>query len=210
MLLFTALCSSTAAHGQVLRHQTAYETAVNAFNDGDDERAIHLLNDIIEKNPENTEALTMRAYIFLTLGEKQKALENYTAVLEIHPNNVDALTNRALIYMENESYKAALTDLDKRISQKPDDWSAHFDKGYCLGLEGEHQEAIESFTISIELNDSHSGSYANRGFSKINLLTKDGLIRPAREECKDACRDLLRAQTMGDTSVVEMIELYCE
>ncbi len=205
-----ALLLSIGAKGQVLRQTSTYQAAVNAYNDGDDEKAQVLLDRAIQENPNSTEALSMKAYIFLAEGEKQKALSAYSAVLDIDPNHLDALTNRALIYMENETYKAALEDLDKRIAQTPDDWSAHFDKGYCLGLDGDHEDAIKSFSRSIELNESHAGSYANRGFSKINLLTKDGLIRPAREECTDACRDLLRAQSMGDTSVVEMIELYCE
>ena len=204
------LSFAVQSSGQVASEQPTYQSAVNFFNQGNDEKAITLLNELIEKHPENTQALSMRAFIFLTLGEKQKALESYTAVLNADPSHLDALTNRALIYMENESYMAALSDLNKRIAETPKDWSAHFDKGYCLGLQGEHQEAIDSFTKSIELNDSHAGSYANRGFSKINLLTKDGLIRPAKSQCVDACRDLQRAQAMGDTTVVQMIELYCE
>ena len=75
---------------------------------------------------------------------------------------------------------------------------------------GKHKKAVEDFSRVINLNPDNARAYAQRGVSKINELSNEGLIRPAPEQCEDACLDLKKAQEMGDTTLVKMISLYCK
>jgi len=190
--------------------QTDIETALELFNEGQSEKSVRILNSLIGENKNKAEALYLRAYINLTEGNKENALRDYDLLLKVEPRHRGALTNRSLILMEGEHYDAALEDLNILVEDDPSDWRIIYERGYCYGLMGKHKKAIDDFTRVINLNPENAEAYAQRGVSKINELSNEGLIRPAPEQCEDACLDLKKALEMGDTTVVKMISLYCK
>ena len=205
ILLFAFVLLNTA-----LSSQTDVELALSLFNEGKSDESIILLNSVIETDDKNAEALYLRAYINLAEGNKANALRDYDLLLKVEPRHRGALTNRSLLLMEGEHYESALEDLNILVEDDPSDWRILYERGYCYGLLGKHQKAVEDFTRVIKLNPDHAEAYAQRGVSKINELSNEGLIRPAPEQCEDACLDLKKAREMGDTTVVKMISLYCK
>lgn len=187
-----------------------YENSLSMYNSGNMQQALGEVNKLLALEPKNEEGLYLRAFIYLNTNEKQKALADYGKVLQIDPTHEGALTNRALINMELENYDAALADLNKRVEMDSKNWQALFDRAYCKGLKGDNAGAIADFKKVIALNPDYAAAYANLGFSKINELTAGGMIRPAPSETRDACGDLRKAETLGDTTVTEMIQMYCE
>jgi len=187
-----------------------YENSLSMYNSGDMAQALGEINKLLAEDPKNTEGLYLRAFIYLNTNNKEKALADYSEILEINPKHEGALTNRALIYMEIEAYDLALKDLNTRVSLDKSNWQALFDRAYCKGLKGDNAGAIADFENVIILNPDYAAAYANLGFSKINALTAGGLIRPAPQQITDACDDLRQAQSMGDTTVVEMLRIYCK
>lgn len=187
-----------------------YENSLSMFNSGNMPQALGEINKLLALEPKNQDGLYLRAFIYLNTDKKQKALNDYGKLLEINPYHEGALTNRALIYMELENYDAALVDLNKRVEMDNENWQALFDRAYCKGLIEDNAGAIADFKKVIELNPDYAAAYANLGFSKINALTSGGLIRPAPSQTRDACNDLHKAEAMGDTTVIEMIKIYCE
>lgn len=205
ILLFAFVLLNTA-----LSSQTDVELALSLFNEGKSDESIILLNSVIETDDKNAEALYLRAYINLAEGNKANALRDYDLLLKVEPRHRGALTNRSLLLMEGEHYESALEDLNILVEDDPSDWRILYERGYCYGLLGKHQKAVEDFTRVIKQNPDHAEAYAQRGVSKINELSNEGLIRPAPEQCEDACLDLKKAREMGDTTVVKMISLYCK
>lgn len=187
-----------------------YENSLSMYNSGDMGQALGEINKLLAEDPENTDGLYLRAFIYLNTSRKDKAMSDYTALLKINPRHEGALTNRALLNMEMEKYDLALEDLNTRVEMDKKSWQALFDRGYCKGLKGDNAGAIADFKNVILLNPDYAAAYANLGFSKINALTAGGLIRPAPQQITDACDDLRQAQSMGDTTVVEMLRLYCK
>lgn len=208
IMLIIIFCSALS-NGQGALEDRHYDKSLAYFNSGMTDEAIEEINIFIVANNSNPEGLMLRAFYYLQLDENEKALSDYNRVLQINKNNDDALANRALLFMEFGEYQNALTDINTRLENHPSDWSIYFDRAYCYGLNGDHNLAIKDFNESIRINPNHAESYANRGYSKINDLSNEGLIRPAPEQCIDACIDLRKALEMGDSTVVKTIGLYC-
>lgn len=187
-----------------------YESSLSLYNSGNTDQALANINQYLANEPNSEKGIYLRAFIYLEEGEKDKALADYTHLLKLNPNHTGALTNRALLLMEKEKYKDALKDLNRRVSLDDSDWKALFDRGYCKGLSGDNKGAIIDFTKVIGLNPRYPEAYANRGYSKINELTNGGVIRPAPSQTEDACSDLQKALSMGDSTVTKMINLYCK
>lgn len=209
LILFFSFFNLSLLNAQGALNDGHYKQSLAFFNNGNVDQAIAEVDLFLATHHNNVEGLMLRAFYYLQTKEPQKALNDYNKVLEIDDNNNDALTNRALIYMELGEYQNALTDINTRLANHPNDWSIYFDRGYCYGLNGDHKLAIKDFDKSISMNPEHAQSYANRGYSKINNLSSEGLIRPAPEQCEDACVDLRQALALGDSSVTKTIKLYC-
>jgi len=199
---------------QVLVSQTTAQNditmALDYFNNGKVSQSLIILDSIIRIDDKPAEALYLRAYINLAEGNKENALRDYDLLLKAEPRHRGALTNRSLLLMEGEHYESALEDLNILVEDDPGDWRILYERGYCYGLMGKHKKAVEDFSRVIRLNPDNAQAYGQRGVSKINELSNEGLIRPAPEQCEDACLDLKKAREMGDTTLVKMISLYCK
>ncbi len=204
-LLFIALIIISS-----LPAQRDIQTALELFNNGEPDQSLQILDELIKANDKDAESLYLRAYINLAEGNKENALRDYDLLLKVEPRHRGALTNRSLLLMEGEHYESALEDLNILVEDDPNDWRILYERGYCYGLMGKHKKAVQDFSRVISLNPENAKAYAQRGVSKINELSNEGLIRPAPEQCEDACLDLKKAQKMGDTTVTKMISLYCK
>jgi len=193
-----------------LSAQRDVESALELFNNSKSEKSLLILDSLISENDDNAEALYLRAYINLAEGNKENALRDYDLLLKVEPRHRGALTNRSLLLMEGEHYESALEDLNILVEDDPDDWRIIYERGYCYGLMGKHKKAVQDFSRVISINPENAEAYAQRGVSKINELSNEGLIRPAPEQCEGACLDLKKAQKMGDKTVSKMISLYCK
>lgn len=51
------------------------------------DEAINALNDLLERNPENDEALTLRGQVHWSLNHRRDAINDYLAALKINPES---------------------------------------------------------------------------------------------------------------------------
>lgn len=204
LILFLHIQGFSQSHDELL-----YEKGLEAFNNSEVEKSLEYLDKCILENSKNTDALYLRAYVYLVSEKKEFALLDYDRLLKIDHNHIGALTNRALIYMELEIYDEALVDLNTILDSDSTNWSIIYERGYCHGLKGDHNLAIADFSKVISLNPKSAEAYAQRGVSKINELSNEGLIRPAPEQCISACVDLNKAVSLGDTTLTRLLKLYC-
>ncbi len=73
------------------------DAAAVLFGLGKYRRALRAVQQILHKNPRNTEALILKAEILSHLGESQSALKIVNDVLARHPENYHALSSKAEI-----------------------------------------------------------------------------------------------------------------
>ena len=85
--------------GTKLMYQGQYDYALKVFTN------------IIETDPEWSEAWNKRATLLFFMKDYQKSLDDISVVLDLEPRHFGALSGRAQIYIDLELYQKALKDL---------------------------------------------------------------------------------------------------
>lgn len=120
-----------------------------------------------------------------------------------------ALYYLAKIAYQQGQFEQSIKYYNKLIVLIPNDPELYFNRGAAKGMIMDIEGSIKDYDKAIELKPDYMEAYANRGIQKINaILTKNKIDR---KDCiEDPCKDLLKAQQMGDKSVEDMIFLYCK
>lgn len=106
--------------------------------------------------------------------------------------------------------QAAVPYFDKLLVLAPKDAEAYFLRGTAKSNMMDADGAIADFDKAIEFRPNYMEAYANRGFQKINKLPTEQKVGKKIKCIKDPCADLLKAKELGDTTVDDMIFLYCK
>jgi tetratricopeptide (TPR) repeat protein len=127
------------------------------------------LNDVLILNPNNLQALEMRAMSLEQIGALEKSLEDYES-LYLKTNNINYLYKGVVFQYELKRYKEAKTNIDILLSNRqademkiyfPDEndqdqevvmrASLHNIKGLVAQAEGNTTEAKKQFAIALEI-----------------------------------------------------------
>lgn len=81
--------------------------AKDAFQKNDLKTSSLFLNEVIEQNPNSTEAYFYLANVFHLRGELGKAVKGFQRVLELDPNHTDAAISLSVIYNDIGKYEEA-------------------------------------------------------------------------------------------------------
>jgi tetratricopeptide (TPR) repeat protein len=133
--------------------------------------------------------------------------------------------------MHLRNVDGAMADLNKYITKKPTDEHAYLVLGSIYATQEKYTKSIETFTKAIDLNNSFSEAYFNRGISKgllgnheeaiadydkaINLKQKGeyffnrGVSKINLNRFPDGCNDFKMALSKGFQQAKSMIETYC-
>lgn len=160
--------------------------AKEAFQKSDLKTASLFLNEIIEQNPNSTEAFFYLANVFHVRGELGKAIKAFSRVLELDPNHTDAAISLSVIYNDIGRYEEAkaifekannqvkntqtqgLTDphLNKKFSLK------HYELAEMYASYGridealfEYNKAITLDTDNLEIRIKVAKTYTKKGFT---------------------------------------------
>lgn len=91
--------------------------AKEAFQKNDLKTASLFLNEIIEQNPNATEAFFYLANVFHVRGELGKAIKAFQRVLELDPHHTDAAISLSVIYNDIGKYEEAKAIFEKANNQ---------------------------------------------------------------------------------------------
>jgi tetratricopeptide (TPR) repeat protein len=91
--------------------------AKEAFQKNDLKTASLFLNEIIEQNPNATEAFFYLANVFHIRGELGKAIKAFQRVLELDPHHTDAAISLSVIYNDIGKYEEAKIIFEKANNQ---------------------------------------------------------------------------------------------
>lgn len=120
--------------------------AKEAFQKSDLKTASLFLNEIIEQNPNSTEAFFYLANVFHVRGELGKAIKAFSRVLELDPNHTDAAISLSVIYNDIGRYEEAKAIFEKANNQVKNTQTQglsdpHLNKKFCL----KHYELAEMY-----------------------------------------------------------------
>ncbi len=126
-----------------------------------DQDPIDMINEIINKEPNNAHNYVQRALIYQLQREHKLAIADFDKAISINPNYMEAYHNRGALYSALHETDKALNDFDKAISIKPSDLTYSARGILYIGM-GELDKAIEDFTKAIDLNPSKPTAYFYR------------------------------------------------
>jgi len=176
-------------------YQTAYsqtdeeslmEKGIDAILDSQFEEAIEYFDKILEKDPQNTQALTNKGVALGNLGRSLEAISQFDQVLEIDQNNTDALNNKGAALVTLGKYDEALLYFDRILTIDPENQSAKISKEIVLNrelpspmeigidaiLDSQFEKAIEIFDKILEKDPQNIEALSNKGVA-LGKLERD-------------------------------------
>lgn len=146
-------------------------------------------------------------------GNFEKAMVDFNHVIRLKTNQrmtENAIYWKAQIHYSQQKFEETIADCDHYFLVNPNDPELYFIRGSANGMLRNFKESIKDYDKAIELNQNYIQAIANRGTTKINLLTLNGNLQPSKKETRSACKDLKRAKELGDNSVDDLIYVYCD
>jgi tetratricopeptide (TPR) repeat protein len=122
--------------------------------------------------PKNFEPLFYRGVVLLSKSREMASVELVMAEvlklvncsISLRESESELYYARALLEYSKEHFEEAISDLDVAIDKSEDNVVNHFlCRGECYSLLGLYKEAMEDFSIVIQLDEGNSRGYLNRG-----------------------------------------------
>jgi len=145
------------------------EEANKAFD-----RAFQILNQSIEKKPDDVETLLSVAKTFRGMGKYDDAIESIDRVIELDSKNIDARFYKAEFLTLAGRYSEATDVYGETIEMIPADetstlTSAWSMMGNSFYDDGRYKDAINAYDKAIEISPEDAGAWGNKGLALIKL-----------------------------------------
>ena len=113
---------------------------------------------ILEKDPNNTEALYWRGNAYCDKREYEKAVIDYNMALKIDPYLTKVYLNRGSAFIELGEYDKALLDLNWVLEEKEQEaifFMVYERRGYLYYKMGDYDKAIADFDKALEIEPAY-------------------------------------------------------
>lgn len=168
--------------------------AKDAFQKNDLKTASLFLNEVIEQNPNCTEAFFCLANVFHVRGELGKAIKGFQRVLELDPHHTDAAISLSVIYNDIGKYEEAKAIFEKTNAQVKNSQSQgmvdphlnrkfslkHYELAEMYASYNRADEALFEYNKAINLDPDN----LEIRIKVAKCYTKKGFISKAFEELK--------------------------
>lgn len=114
-----------------------------------DKAAMKCVDDALEIDGSNFEALSLKAVIFLSEHHFAEALATAQKAVSINPYNAFVYGSLVDAHVELGNYAAAIESLDKMISIRPD-LGSYARVSYLREIHGDYSGAIEAMKLAVE------------------------------------------------------------
>jgi predicted O-linked N-acetylglucosamine transferase (SPINDLY family) len=144
-------------------HHAELDAAVALHRAGALDEAERVYVALIERNPDDFDALRLRGTVRMQKGDLTAALEWLNASLRLHPDQPDALVNRGSTYLKLGDVHAALRDYDAALALVPTHLDGLLNRGRALREARRFEEALASHRLAIEANPLWIPAHNNAG-----------------------------------------------
>lgn len=168
------LNDAAAAYGEFLRErpedpQALTPLGVIAFQRGDAEQAVVLLERSLAVAPDQPLALSARGVALQRLDRLDAALASFDRVLVLQPGQAESWNNRGVVLRQSGRLDDALASYDRALALKPDYAEAHNNRGNVLQDLRQLDEALACFDRAIALRSQYAEARWNKARLKILL-----------------------------------------
>ena len=184
-----------------------------AFNgQGKYDSSIVCFDKAIEIDPLDPASFSDRAKAYSFNMDYENSIKDFQHVLKLDSIGEQAeaafyyLGQIEMLQFKNEE---AINYFNQYINLVPTDAKAYFLRGTAKSNILDYEGSITDYDKAIKYKPNYMEAYANRGVSKVNLIPVSEKIGKKRKCLEEPCADLLKARELGDTTVDDMIFLYC-
>jgi len=141
-----------------------FQKGIEQFEAGQYLEALATFDYIVQCQPDNYQAWTIRGAALGELGHYEQAIESYDQALAINANDAQIWNQRGLALQGLGRYEHAIESYDRSLTIQPDNEQVWFLRGIIL-LEdlGYHEQAIESFDRSLTIQPDDPSVWSVRG-----------------------------------------------
>jgi tetratricopeptide (TPR) repeat protein len=149
--------------------ETLLQTALEAHQSGDLERAEALYLQVLALEAGNTHALTNLAATYLQRGRFEDSIAAFDHSLAIRPDQANAWSNRGIALGQLGRRDEALACFLKAAAIRPDHVDAHYNAGVILLQMYRHPEAVDSLRRTLQLRPGHLHALDHLGLALFQL-----------------------------------------
>ncbi len=133
------------------------------------QKAIKVLEEILDKNEENEAAIYEIAYCYERIGNFDKCIQYYTKYIDNNPYSFTAWYNLGNIYFLKENIEKAIWAYDYSIIINEDFASAHFNLGNIYMQTAEYDKALIAYQkcAEIDSSDALTLSYLGEAYERL-------------------------------------------
>jgi serine protease Do len=119
--------------------------ALSALKEGELANAQSIFLEILDKDPQNIEALNILGVLSYALDNKSDAIYYFSQAIEVNPNTPVSYVNRHLILKSQNNIQAALNDICKAITISPDQPDFYRNREKLYLILGDIEKARKDF-----------------------------------------------------------------
>jgi predicted Zn-dependent protease len=120
----------------------------------EDQKSLPLIQQVLDKEPSNVQALTIAGRIYQQQNKMDKALEAYEKVLVSKPSEPGVYLVLGRIYWNDNNFNDAERVFEQMTINIPDSYAAFFFYGKALAAQGKLASAEKALLRSIKLESS--------------------------------------------------------
>lgn len=154
-----------------------YAAAFEAFNSGDREGAIELLEEILDQAPDFASGHLLLARSHFELSAWEPAIESYQRVIELNPEVAIAYLDLGVAYAETEQIELAKQYFETALEMQPPDSTIHYNIGTVYVRADELDQAILHLRQATELDPENALAHKALAFALARQSDTEGAIR---------------------------------
>ena len=145
------------------------------------------------------EHYTNLALLQMENGRFREAILNLDSAIALDKTDGELYINRGLAKEKVKDWKGAAKDFERALQIDAEWPKAWFVQGNHFMKLKKWNEAFENYSVAIAFNENYGAAYYNRAIVQYELGRK-----------KNACQDLLTAQTKGMKIELKMKSRFCD
>jgi tetratricopeptide (TPR) repeat protein len=127
------------------------------------QKAIPLLNKMLERDPQLNEAFQARGKAYLGLHMYRQAADDFSTALSVNPRLTRSLLDRAACFYYLAEYDKSQIDYDNILAGAPENVAALLGRGMCKDKLNKSKEALTDLESAVKIRPKYAEAYDELG-----------------------------------------------
>jgi tetratricopeptide (TPR) repeat protein len=188
--------------------------ADEAFKNGNNDKALSLLDKVDDKFPNYPDSYYHRAEVYWAMQKPDKAMSALDKAIKLKPSYADAYYLRAVVRRALRKNGKAQSDLDEAIALRGDSFQFFDQRGDFLRSQGKDDEALSDFQKALAINSGDANALFGIGMvyqAKGDAAnSRQSLDKACRLKNAEACKALPEAAPKKDKRLVDISDLLMD